>query len=256
VSPREPARAFQLDVDGITVEVVRKRVKHVNLKVYPPDGQVRVSAPVRMPDGLVAAAVRERIGWIERHRARFAAVPLRRRLAYLSGERVSVLGTPHTLRFAVVPLDANGTRPDRPDADLATPELTLVVPAHAGVAERRKALEARLRQIAKEAFAAEAQRWALTMGVRTPTVHVRRMRSRWGTCHVRAGKVYLNLALVTRPHECLTYVVVHELAHLIVPDHSRRFWLTVERYLPNWRDGERRLAREPLWADPVWGDRD
>lgn len=255
------ARAARLEVDGITVEVVRKRVKHVNLKVYPPDGQVRVSAPLRMSDGLVADAVRERIGWIHRHRARFAAVPLPDRLEYLSGETVSVLGTPHTLWFAVHAPEAGRVRLDSTDAaDLpgvrvAPPQLTLLVPAHAGVAERRKALEARLRQIAKQRFTEEAERWSLTMGVQAPTVLVRRMRSRWGTCHVRAGKVYLNLALITRPQECLTYVVVHELAHLIVPDHSRRFWQTVERFLPTWRDGERRLGREPLWADPVWGDR-
>lgn len=255
VPSRKPRIAKGLEVDGIFVEIVRKRVKHVNLRVYPPDGRVRVSAPIGMPDRAVAQAVRGRLSWLRRQRARFAAVPVPPRLEYLSGEKVSVLGTQHTLRYVTGrtqagPLFAAGT--GAADGRTAGCELRLVVTCHAGVDERRRALEDRLRKLARAEFCEEVARWAPVMGLPTPKVNVRSMRSRWGTCHVRAGRIYLNLALVTRPRECLTYVVVHELAHLSVPDHSPAFWRTVERYLPSWRHAQKKLADEPLWADPVW----
>lgn len=254
--PRKPRAASLIDVDGFSVEVVRKRVKHVNLRVYPPDGRVRVSAPHAMSERFVRDVIRGRRDWIERQRARFAAIPVPAKLEYLSGESVPVLGVPHVLRFVSAPLSsqAGSTAAERSYGSSETDrDLLLLVPAHAGVEERRKALEKRLRQVARTEFEAVTHRWAHAMGLRVEAVNVRRMTSRWGTCHVRTGKVYLNLALVTRPTQCLTYVVVHELAHLIVPDHSRKFWQTVERYLPEWRAAERLLASQPLWADPVWG---
>lgn len=254
---RKPQVASRIDVDGFSIEVVRKRIKHVNLRVYPPDGRVRVSAPHTMPERFVREVVRGRIEWIERQRARFASVPVPVKLEYVSGEVVPVLGIPHVLRFvSVLPGSPPSSRatdlPARTSPD-AERELTVSVPAHADLDERRRTLEKRLRQVARTEFGTLTRAWAHEMGVPMTSVNVRRMTSRWGTCHVRTGKVFLNLALVTRPRECLTYVVVHELAHLIVPDHSREFWQTVERYLPEWRVAERRLAREPLWADPVWG---
>lgn len=250
----------------MSVEMVRKRIKNVNLKVYPPDGAVRVSAPFKMPVEQVEAVVRERLDWIERHRTRFASVATSRSLDQVSGEVVNVLGVPHLLRFKTSrnlrtprPTTTHrGTGPSALDSSERTagtdaPELLVTAPLHAGYAARKRALQERLRAIAREEFAAEVGTRSRSMAVPEPTVHVRRMTSRWGTCHVHAGKVYLNLALVTRPRECLEYVVVHELAHLVVPDHSRRFWQVVERYLPGWRAAQRRLKEQPLWADPLWG---
>lgn len=253
---KKPRAASFIDVDGFSVEVVRKRVKHVNLRVYPPDGRVRVSAPHAMSERSVREVIRGRRDWIQRQRARFASIPVPAKLEYVSGETVPVLGAPHVLRFVSAPLSSQSGSNAAERCDRSGPadrDLVLLVPAHAGALERRKALEKRLRQVARTEFEAVTRRWAHAMGVGVSAVNVRRMTSRWGTCHVRSGKVYLNLALVTRPPPCLTYVVVHELAHLIVPDHSRRFWQTVERYLPEWRAAERLLTSQPLWADPVWG---
>jgi len=61
--------------------------------------------------------------------------------------------------------------------------------------------------------------------------------------------VWLNSELIKRPKVCLEYVVVHELAHLIVPDHSAAFWAVVGRHLPTWRASRAELRRWPLWAN-------
>ncbi len=267
---RTEARTIQ--AGGVSAQLVRKRVKNLTLRVYPPDGRVVVSAPLRMPERDVVAALHARRDWIERHRRRFAAVPRSAPLRCEGGETVSVLGVSHALRFAPrgAATEARGAARSAGDAPArstagpgpssAAPALphelpVLLVPASANAPRQARlaALRRRLRAVAEREFAAEVERWAPRLGVPMPTVQVRRMTSRWGTCHVRAAKVTLNLALVTRPRESLEYVVVHELAHLLVPDHSPRFWAVVARHLPAWRQARAALESRPLWADPVWG---
>jgi predicted metal-dependent hydrolase len=237
--------ARTIEAGGVTARLVRKRVKNLTLRVYPPDGRVEVSAPLRMSERAVVAALHARREWIERHRRRFAAVARRDPLRCVDGETIAVLDERVTLRFA--------ERGARPHGEPPAPTLLVTTAPGAGRAEKLAALQRRLRRVAAREFAAEVSLWAGRMGLPTPTVQVRRMTSRWGTCHVRAGKVVLNLALVTRPRACLEYVVVHELAHLLVPDHSPRFWSVVARHLPGWRDAKAALRAEPLWADAVWG---
>ena len=247
VRGRTPTAGKSLTVDGLTAVLVRKRVKNVTLRVYPPDGRVEVSAPMRMPERDVVAALVSRRAWIERHRRRVAAVPRPEPPACADGETLCVLGQRRTLRFVT---RRAGRRPDAVDT---APPLLVPVAAGADRAARLRALREALRGVAKREFAAEVAAWSPRLGVPTPEVHVRRMTSRWGTCHVDAGKVFLNLALVTRPRRDLEYVVVHELAHLLVPDHSPRFWALVARHLPGWRQARSALHAAPLWADPLWG---
>ncbi len=244
--------ARQIRAGGVSALLVRKRVKNLTLRVYPPDGRVEVSAPLRMPERAVVAALVARRDWIESHRRRFAAVPRPAPLRCEDGETVAVLGRPLALRF--VARGSGAARPyPPPGGGPGSPALEVRVTRGAGRDARLAALQRRLRAVAEGEFAAEVELWSRRMGLPTPTLRVRRMTSRWGTCHVRAGKVVLNLALVTRPRHCLEYVVVHELAHLLVPDHSPRFWAVVARHLPGWRAARAALRSLPLWADPVWG---
>ena len=75
--------------------------------------------------------------------------------------------------------------------------------------------------------------WAPQMGVIPGGFKIRQMKTRWGSCNVRTHHMTFNLALAHVPYECLEYVVVHELSHLIEPSHNERFWRTMETYLPD-----------------------
>jgi len=77
--------------------------------------------------------------------------------------------------------------------------------------------------------------WADRMGLAQPTVSVRRMRSRWGSCNTQRKHVNLALELARRDDELLEYVIVHELAHLFERGHGPAFYAVMDRYLPNWR---------------------
>jgi predicted metal-dependent hydrolase len=219
-----------LFVDDLPVEVIRKRVKHLNLSVLGAD-HVRVSAPWRVPDAEIAGFVGARRDWIERHRDRLrrsAPTPIE------DGATQRVWGRPIPVRVMTGPsrvwLDAGGT-------------LNVRVPAGADRADRRRAMDRWLRRQVAGALPDLETRWSEALGVTVGTWTVRRMSSRWGSCNPETGRITLNLELAAEPPELLEYIVVHEMAHLREPGHGRRFQRLMDRHLPDWRHLRRRLNR-------------
>lgn len=239
-----------MEVDGVRVLVTRKRVKNLNLRVHPPHGEVRLSAPLRTPDTVIRALVRDRLAWIARHRTRLRKLPRPQFKEYVSGEELSVLGKQHVMRFtsassAEVPLPTAYEPRNRQ----VSSELVFRVPLGANRDARKRVVDRWLRRQAKREFAAVVASWEARMNVSVKHLGIKRMKTRWGTCNPTAGRVWLNAALIERGPECLEYVVVHELAHLLVPDHSPAFWRLVERHLPAWREAKSLLDSSPLWLD-------
>lgn len=79
-------------------------------------------------------------------------------------------------------------------------------------------------------------RWESIMGVRSKSLVYRDMTSRWGSCNPQTGRICLNIQLVNYPAECLEYVIVHELCHLLERGHGPRFKALMDRFLPDWRE--------------------
>ena len=242
VSRRGRSKAQTIEIAGISVSVTRKRVKNLNLRVRPPDGEVLLSVPYGTSDGAIQAMVQQRLGWIDRHRTLMRERPRPAYREYLTGESLDVLGQARRLRFVAAGSDPAGTGGGPED-------VVLRVPLGATREVRARAVDHWLGGEAKREFAAELARWEPRLGVKVEQLGVKRMKTRWGTCNPSARRVWLNLALVERPRSCLEYVVVHELAHLLVADHSPAFWAVVERHLPTWRSAKAELACSPLWLD-------
>jgi predicted metal-dependent hydrolase len=88
--------------------------------------------------------------------------------------------------------------------------------------------------------------------VRASRVFVQRMKTQWGSCTPESGYIRLNTDLAKKPPECLEYIVVHELVHLLEPTHGTRFTDLMDLYLPRWPEVRRQLNRLPVrhedWA--------
>ena len=83
--------------------------------------------------------------------------------------------------------------------------------------------------------------WEPRLGVKAQFWGIKRMRTRWGTCNPAAARIWLALSLATKPSECLEYVVVHELVHLLEPSHNARFRALMTEHLPDWKARKARL---------------
>ena len=231
--------ADRITVGGLRVDIVRKAIKNLHLGVYPPHGRVRVAAPLAVSDDAVRLAVVTKMGWIRRQRAKFSAQPRQSERSYVSGESHYFLGQRYRLQLV------EGARAGHVHIrNSRTLELHVRrgsdVTAREGVFSRwqRAELHSRLGPI--------VEKWAEVIGVPVPTWGIKKMKTKWGTCNSQAKRIWLNLELIKKPLPCLEYIVAHELAHLIVRNHSDRFVSILDQALPNWR-----LLRDELNAEPL-----
>ena len=231
-----------LSVGGIAVEVHRKAVKNLHLGVYPPDGRVRVAAPLAMSDDAVRLAVVGRLAWVKRMRAQFAAQPRQPVREMVAGEshyfrgRRRRLSVVHHDRAPAVSLRGRAT-------------IELRVRPEATAADARAALARWHRAELRKLLPPLLEAWQAKYGVAVASWGIRRMKTRWGTCHVAARRVWFNLELVKKPPRCLEYVVAHELAHLVERNHTPRFAALLDEHLPGWRATRDALNAEPLGHD-------
>jgi predicted metal-dependent hydrolase len=90
------------------------------------------------------------------------------------------------------------------------------------------------------------EKWERPMGVAVRRFFVQRMKTKWGSCNHRAGSIRLNTDLARKPKECLEYIVVHEMAHLIEPTHNARFIALMDRFMPKWQSLRETLNQLPV----------
>jgi hypothetical protein len=224
-------------LEDIEVILRRRPVRTLRVVIRPPDGRVLASAPPLMPEAAIRAFLTEKLPWIRRHRADILS---RERPAseLESGDTVFWLGKPYRLSVRERGRGI-GARLSGPDT------LELFAPPGSGPERKREILDGWYRERLKEAIPPLAAKWEAALGVRASEWGIKRMKTRWGTCNVRARRVWLNLELATRSPECLEYVVAHELAHLIERNHNARFHGILDRALPEWRKVRAALRGAP-----------
>ena len=229
-------------VKGIRVEVLRKPIKNLHLAVYPPRGAVRASVPLRLDDADVRSFLLTHLDWIRRQTGEVRATARQTRRRYESGESHYLFGKRHRLR--VEPLRPGKTKPS-----LAGGILRLPVRNGADAASRRRALETWERELLRDRIAGLLEIWTARTGEKPVRWRIQRLRSKWGSCTHATRALRFNLDLVRVPASCIEYVVVHELVHLSVPDHSPAFRRRMDTLLPRWREMREDLNR---FIAPPW----
>lgn len=234
----------RIEIRGIAVEVVRKDIKHLHLGVYPPEGRVRVAAPLRLDDDAVRLAVISRLAWIRRKRAEFERQDRQSQREFVSGESHYFEGR----RYRLDVIESNRTTGVRLRG-------TAWIEMRVRPGTAREAREAILyrwyRARLREQIPAIIAKWEPRIGVSVADWRIRRMKTRWGACNREAGRIWLNSELAKKPVSSLEYVVVHEMSHLVEPRHDERFRTLLDRVMPSWRQRMDDLNREPL-ASEEW----
>jgi predicted metal-dependent hydrolase len=228
----------QITVSGVRVQVLRKDIKNLHLGVYPPHGRVRVATPLQVSDDAVRLAVIGKLGWIKRQQAKFVAQPRQSQREMVSGESHYFLGRRYRLRVA----QCEGS----PTVAVRSRFIELQVRPGHGTAQREAVLEGWYRQQLKLLIPPLIEKWQSILGVVLAEWGVKKMKTRWGTCNAEARRIWLNLELAKNPAQCLEYIVVHELAHLITRHHDERFVATLDKHLPQWQAHRAALNAMPL----------
>jgi predicted metal-dependent hydrolase len=231
-------KGFLLQVNDIPVEVVRKDIKNFHLGVYPPTGRVRVAAPLRLNDEAVRLAVISRLPWIRRHQKGFQEQDRQSEREFVTGESHYVWGRRYLLD--VREEGATGV------SVINGRKLRLSVPAGSSKAKRSEVLRRWYRERLRSEIEQLLPKWEVQVGVSDVEWGIRKMKTRWGSCHAKVGRIWLNLELIKKPRNCLEYILVHELVHLLERSHGNAFRSHMERVMPNWHLHRAVLNRSPL----------
>lgn len=222
-----------MKVAGIPIRIQRKNIKHLHLYVRPPDGRVEVSAPVGMDDETIFRFVSDKAEWIRKHREKFAAQDREAPRAYVSGETLYVWGRPYVLQVE------QGRKGN--SMVLLGEKAILTVRRESTAGQREAYIREWYRGLLKEETARRLPGWEDRTGLYCDSWQTKHMTTRWGTCNPATRKIWLNVQLAQKPVECLDYVLLHEIAHLKVPNHGKEFAAILDAHMPGWREVRKRL---------------
>jgi predicted metal-dependent hydrolase len=237
-SQRNTSQVNTIQLGEIRVDVVRKNIKNIHLSVYPPHGAVRISAPNRMDLECIRVFAIAKLTWIKQQQAKLQSQLRETPREYLDRESHYLWGERYLLN--VIEKDAV------PQLKLKHKQMLLQIRPGADQNKKHSVLETAYRQQLKAAIPALIAKWENRLGVTINDFTVRKMKTKWGSCSPESKTLRFNLELAKKPQDCLEYVVLHEMIHLIEPTHNERFIALMDRFMPSWRFYQEKLNQLPV----------
>ena len=232
-----------IELGDIVIAMTRKAVKHVHLSVHPPSGRVSLVAPTGTRSAVARAYAISKLGWIRDQQALLRAQARESRRQFVTRETHFLWGRRYLL--TVVEADA------KPSVRVSHKRITLSIRPGATTTKRAAVMHAWHKALLHAQVPALIAKWEGRLGVRLDGYFLQRMKTKWGSCNHRSGRIRLNTELVKKPKDLLEYVVVHEMVHLLEPTHSERFVALLQEHRPAWREARAELNELALSSE-VW----
>jgi len=234
----------QIDLGNIKVDVVQKDIKNIHLSVYPPIGRVKISAPLRMELETIRMFAISKLGWIKKQQEKFRKQQRESERELITRESHYFLGKRYLLKV----IEAEAV----PLVNIKHDKLILQVRAGTSTKQKQVILQEWYRQQMKELVPKYISIWEEKMKVKVQEFGIKKMKTKWGTCNREAKRIWLNLNLAKKPPECIEYIVVHEMVHLLERTHNAKFIAYMNKFLPQWKHIKEELNRLPV-SHVEWG---
>ncbi|WP_295610931.1 M48 family metallopeptidase [uncultured Methanobrevibacter sp.] len=223
-----------LTIDNITLTLERKNIKNMYLRVLPPNGNVKVSAPLFISDEEIVNFIRLKKDWILKKQRYIMENNIKAPLKYDNGEKHYLWGKEYTLQL----IKNDTVKQVLIDEEKSI--LYLPIAKRSTIEKRKKTLDEFYRNQMKIAIPPVLDKCTKIVGKTPSEVKIRNMKN-WGNCRYQDKRITLNLNLAKKDIECLEYVMIHELCHLIEFNHSKKFKNLMDKYCPNWKEIKKRL---------------
>ncbi len=224
---------------NIKINIERKNIKnlYVRIKSY---NDIKVSAPMRMPLIEIYNFLESKKLWIAKQNEKFihADEKSHPRKLYNHDEIHYIYGKAYILKL--IP------HTGRPKIRLTNDCIFFYIDPLADIIKKTVLFERWYSKCLHLTVLDLVRKWEIKMNVSVKHVQIRKMKTRWGSCSPGLKSIRINFELAKRSVECIEYIVVHELVHLLEPSHNKRFVLFMDTFLPNWRIRKRELNNEPL----------
>ena len=228
----------EIQLGDITIEVTQKDIKNVHLSVYPPFGQVKIAAPLRMNLDTIRIYAITKLSWIRKQQSKIKAQKREAPREYLTKESHYYLGKRYLLKVIEHNLP--------PIVKLKQNTIELYVRFGTDTAKRKDILDEWYRSKLKEIIPSIITKWESVMKVEVPHFGIKKMKTKWGTCNIESQRIWLNLELAKKPIICLEYIIIHEMTHLLERNHNTRFVALMNQCMPNWKEVKEELNLLPL----------
>lgn len=214
-------------IQDMDVKVVLKNIKNIHLSVYPPNGYVTVSAPETMTIETIRSYVVTKLKWIYKQRNKLLSQCRETPREFINRESHYYNGQRYLLKVI------ENNKP--PCVTLSHSEIILSVRTGSSELKKMGVLDNWYRQQLSKSASTLIAQWEKKLSVTLSHFIIRKMKTKWGSCSPRKRSIRLNLELAKKPVECLEYIVVHEMIHLIEPQHNKRFVMLMNKFVPKWR---------------------
>lgn len=224
-----------IEVEGIKVQLEKKRIKNFNLRVKAPYGEVKLSYPHRVKKQECYRFVQSKISWIKKQQMKFYNLKVPEPLMYTTGEKIFFMGEEKELYVELS---------TKRFAEMRGNKLCLFVLESDTKVEKKQLMNEYYRKELYKVLFPLVKKWEPIMQVSVKETRIKNMKTLWGSCNIRAARIWLNLKLAEYDIKCIEYVVVHEMVHLLERLHSPRFYRLMDEFLPNWRHFQDKLNRK------------
>jgi predicted metal-dependent hydrolase len=228
----------QIELGNISIDVEQKNIKNIHLSVYPPNGKVKIAAPERMDIDTIRVFAINKLKWIKKQQEVFRNQERETKREFIERESHYFQGKRYLLTII--------EQETKPKVILKHSEIELYIRPNTSTKKRKEILDEWYREEIKKIVPKMLEKWEQKIGVKTNEFGVKIMRTKWGTCNIEAKRIWLNLELAKKPVECLEYIVVHELVHLLERNHNAVFVKYMNEFMPKWRFYRDELNRLPF----------
>ena len=228
---------YKFEAASIQFEVEYRKVKVLRLTVYPPDGRVKITAPLGTTQEFIRKFAASKTGWVEEQRQKFqknkAQSKSKTAGALKNNSTVFIWGQAFKLEI----IERNG----HPKILVNSGSVKFYVRPDSTRAKRLGIFDKWYRNVLKEAAASIIEKWEKQIGVQVKKLYVQKMKTHWGSCNYERHTLRLNSELAKRDPLCLEYVVVHEMLHIIEKNHNSNYYRLMNKYFPGWKAIRKRM---------------
>ncbi len=226
-----------LTIGTTDIEITFKPIKNLHLSVHPPKGRVTISSPEFYDLEKVKIYAATKWAWIKKEQKKFIEQQREEPRLFVTQESHYFFGKRYLLK--VLPAKRNYV-------EKKANKLWLYVKDVEDFDLKRRILY----RFYKKELNLQIQKYIIeylkVMNVEMPEFHIRVMKTKWGSCGGKNNRLFFNIELAKKPLDCIEYIVVHEMVHLLERNHNKNFIILMNKYLPNWKVQKKILNELPI----------
>lgn len=227
----------RIEIGKVEIEVTFKDIKNLHLSVHPPYGQVTISSPLYYDLEKVKIYAATKLGWIKKEQRKFLEQQREEPRVFKNQESHFLFGDRYLLKLE---------KSTRNKVEIAGKKIVLKSSDLNNIKQLQATLYAFYRKELRKYLEDRIVCFSALIGIESPSFKIWAMKTKWGSCATDQQRIWFNIELAKKPLDCIDYIVVHELIHLIERHHNKRFVLLMDQYYPSWRTQKKRLNELPL----------